>query len=140
MLPALRPSTNMAPPHFSLKAMFVESFLHVRRKHLTSSVETLEQSPDLPLLAKVLWWYHVDHLAHFPMEERYRNVKHSNDNRRVCSLGLLARCPTQDQSHEFQRWSCHKRVRSRFARVHFRGTQPTSYCWTVWVLSCFNPF
>ena len=41
----------------SLKAMFVESFLHVFRKHLTrvtSSVETLEQSPDLPLVAKVL--------------------------------------------------------------------------------------
>ena len=90
----------------SLEAMIVESFLHVRRKHLTcvtSSVETLEQSPDLPLLAKVLWWHHVDHLAHFSMEERHRIVKHSDNHRRVCSLGLVTRCPTQNQSHEFQR-------------------------------------
>ena len=109
-------------PHhrISLKALIVDSFLHARRKHLTrviSSVKTLEQSPDLPLLAKVLRWYHVDHLAHFPMEERYRNVKHSNDHRRVCTLGLVARCPTQDQSHELQKWGCRKRVRSRFACV-----------------------
>ena len=59
-----------------MKAMFVESFLHVRRKHSTRvacSVETLEQHPD-PILAKVLRWHHVDHVAHFPMEERHRNV------------------------------------------------------------------
>ena len=46
----------------------------MRRKHLTrvtSSVEALEQSPDLLLIAKVLRWHHVDHLAHFPMEERH---------------------------------------------------------------------
>ena len=100
----------------SLEAMFVESFLHVRRKHLTcvtSSEETLEQSPDLLLLARVLRWHQVDHLALFPMEERHRNVKHSDDHRRVCSLGLVTRCPTQFQSHEFQRWGCRRRVRSR---------------------------
>ena len=123
----------------SLEAMIVETFLH-RRKHLTcvtSAVETLEQFPDLPLLAKVLRWYHVDHLAHFPMEERHRNVKHSDDQRRVCSLGLLTSCPTQNQSHEFQRRGCRKRVRSRFTLVDFRGTQPSSYCWAVWTLSRF---
>ena len=89
-----------------LKAMFVESFHHVRRKHLTrvtSSLETLGQPSDLPFLAKVLWWYHVDHLAHFPLEERYRNVKHCNDHRRVFSLGLVARCPIQNQSHELNK-------------------------------------
>ena len=75
--------------------------------------------------------YHVDHLAHFPMEERHRNVKHSDDHRRVCSLGLVTRCPTRISKVG---------VRSRFARVHFRGTQPTSYCWAVWILARFHPF
>ena len=28
---------------------------------------------------------------HFPTEERHRNVKHSDDHRRVCSLGLVSR-------------------------------------------------
>ena len=60
----------------------------------------------------------VDHFAQFLMEERHRHVKHSDDHRRVCLLGLVVRCPTQDQSNEFQRWSCRKRVRSRFACVH----------------------
>ena len=89
-----------------LKAMFVESFHHVRRKHLTrvtSSLETLGQPSDLPFLAKVLWWYHVDHVAHFPLEERYRKVKHCNDHWRVFSLGLVARCPIQNQSHELNK-------------------------------------
>ena len=101
-----RSPTQTRHHRISLKAMFVETFLHVSRIHLTcvtSSVETLEQPPDLPLLAKVLWWHHVDHLAHFPMEERHRNVKQSNDRRRICSLGLVTRCPTQNQSHEFQK-------------------------------------
>ena len=84
------PSASSVAPQYkhgthriSLKAMIVQSFLHVRRKHLTrvtSSVETLEQSPDLLFLAKVLWWHHVDYLSHFSIEERHRNVKHSDDH------------------------------------------------------------
>ena len=73
----------------SLKTMIVESLFHVRRKHLTrvtSSAETLEQSPDLPLLAKVLQWYHVDHLA-FPWKNA---TKMSNTAMNIDTFARLA--------------------------------------------------
>ena len=95
----MKSSPQCTPSASSVAPLIVESFLHVRSKHLTcvtSSVETLEQSPELLLPAKVLRWHHVDHLAHFPREERHRNVKHSDDHRRVCSLGLATHCPTQN--------------------------------------------
>ena len=76
----------------SLETMIVESFLHVCRKHFEFASRIpwrLLSNPDLALLAKVLWWHHVDHLAHFPMEERHRNVKHNDDHQHVCPFGSV---------------------------------------------------
>ena len=72
--------------------MVVESFLNARRKHLTrvtSSVKTLEQSLLVVPRRSICALSHGRRL-------------HSDDHRRVCLLGLVARCPSRNQSHEFQ--------------------------------------
>ena len=132
VLPALRPSTNTAPPRF-LKVMIVKSFLHVRRKS-----QVLDSRHEFRRDSWAISWSSPS--CEGPLVAPRRSpgaLSHGRttlkfQTQRWSSTRLLAwTCRSLSNSKSVVKWwGCCKRVRDRFVRFHFRST----------LLKCLVPF
>ena len=128
--PQCTPNVSRWCNHVPLEAVTIESLLHVRREHPTRvacSMEVIEQFPDHASYPEVLWWHDLNRLPHVAVKECRRDVEHHDDHSHVLSCStvafrLVTRCPTEDESHEFQRWCRCERVGSHLSGVDICST------------------